>query len=134
MTELIFKVDKDISTVKQYLIDVEKFASVHPIIYKMIDLGGNQYKVFEKIKIGIISYSFTYKATIRHDDNSVNMEASVFGMAKLLMRFTFQKEANATIIKELLTVQSLLPIKNFMVKLIDIQHREMFKNIDNEEK
>jgi carbon monoxide dehydrogenase subunit G len=130
MIELTFKVSKDISTITQHLTDVEKFVSVHPLIYKMTDLGENTYKVFEKIKMGIIPYRFTYRATITHDHNSVKMNASVMGLTKLSMHFTFQREGNVTIINERLTVQSVLPIKNFMVKLISKQHQEMFKNID----
>ena len=70
MTEFIFKVKKDIIIIKQQLTIVENFVNVHPLIYKMTDLGGNKYKVFEKIKIGVIPYRFTYKATITDEKDS----------------------------------------------------------------
>lgn len=89
MTEFTFKISTDIATIKQYLIDVEKFVSVHPLIYKMTDLGQGKYKVFEKVKIGFFPYNFTYKATITHNDNSVNINASIMGLTKLSMQFTF---------------------------------------------
>lgn len=131
MTEITFKTTKDIPTTIQYLTDVEKFVTVHPLIYKMTDLGENNYKVFEKIKMGILFYRFSYKANITHDNNSVKINASVMGLTKLTMLFNFLNEGNKTIIKEELTIQSILPIKKFMTNLISKQHQEMFKKINN---
>ncbi len=131
MKEFTFIIGKDIQTVKQYLIDAEKFVSVHPLIYKMEDLGQNKFRVFEKVKVGFIPYHFTYTATITNNNDSIQMYASIMGVTKLSMYFTFQRVGDETIIKEKLTVRSLLPIKNFMLKLIGEQHQELFKNIGN---
>ncbi len=58
MTEFIFKVKKDIITIKQQLTNNENFVNVHPLIYKMTDVGGNKYEVFEKIKDRCYTISF----------------------------------------------------------------------------
>jgi len=79
MTKFIFKVKKDIIIIKQQFTIVENFVNVHPLIYKMTDLVGNKYKVFEKIKIGVIRCRFTYKAIITDEKDSVNIVATVMG-------------------------------------------------------
>ena len=130
MTELIIKVKKDIFTIRQQLTDVEKFVIVHPLIYKMTDLGGNKYKVYEKIKIGIIPLRFTYKAFITHDKDYVKIVATVMGMTSISMFFTFQEEDKVTVIHEKLIIKYPLPIKNYMNRLIEKQHKTMFNNIE----
>jgi carbon monoxide dehydrogenase subunit G len=131
MTEITFKSNKDIPSIIQYLTNKDKFVSVHPLIYKMIDLGENNFRVFEKIKVGIIYYRFTYKAHITYNNHSVRIHASVMGLTQLTMEFNFHKVRNETIISEQVTIQSVLPIKNYMTKLIISQHQQMFKNINN---
>ena len=130
MTEFIFKVKKDIITIKKQLTNVENFVNIHPLIYKMTDLGGNKYKVFEKINIGVIPYRFTYKAIITEEKDSVNIVATVMGMTTISMFFTFQEEDKVTVIHERLIIKSPLPITNYMNRLIEKQHRIMFNNIE----
>ena len=130
MTEFIFKVKKDIITIKKQLTNVENFVNIHPLIYKMTDLGRNKYKVFEKIKIGVIPYRFTYKAIITEEKDSVNIVATVMGLTTISMFFTFQEEDKVTVIHERLIIKSPLPIKNYMNRLIEKQHKTMFNNIE----
>ncbi len=130
MTEFIFKVKKDIITIKQQLTNNENFVNVHPLIYKMTDVGGNKYEVFEKIKIGVIPYRFTYKATITGEKDSVNVVATVMGMTTISMFFTFQEEDKVTVIHERLIIKSPLPIKNYTNRLIEKRHKTMFNNIE----
>ncbi len=130
MTKFTFKIFTDIAIIKQHLTDVDKFVSVHPLIYKMTDLGHGKYKVHEKIKIGFIHYRFTYKATISQRDNIVNIDASIMGLTKLSMQFMLQKEDEGTLVHETLSIKSVLPIKDFMKKLIQEQHQVLFKNIE----
>ena len=114
MTEFIFKVKEDIITIKQRLTNVEKFVNVHPLIYKMTDSGGNKYKVFEKIKTGVIPDRFTYKASITDEKDAVNIVATVTGMTTISMFFTFQEEDKIAVIYERLIIKSPLPIKNYL--------------------
>jgi len=125
MTEFTFKVRKDVITIKQYLTNIEKFVNVHPLIYKMTALGENKHKVFEKVMIGVMLYNFTYKAFITHDKDSVKIVATIMGITTISMLFTFKEEDNITTTNERLTVNSPLPIKNYMYKLIEKQHRIM---------
>lgn len=57
---LEFKVNKSANAVFEYLSDMQKFVSVHPIIYKIDPLGEEKYLVFEKLKLLFIPWDFTY--------------------------------------------------------------------------
>jgi carbon monoxide dehydrogenase subunit G len=131
MTKLTFKIDKDVPTTIKYLTETDKFVSVHPLIYKMKDLNNNNYKVYERVKIGFFTYNFSYFAKITQIENSLQIFASVMGLTKLTMLFNFHIEGNKTIIIEELTIQSILPIKKFMTNLVAKQHKEMFENIND---
>lgn len=130
MTEFIFRVKKDIITIKQQLTNVKNFVNVHPLIYKMTDLGGYKYKVFEEIKIGVIPCRFTYNAIITDEKDSVKIVATVMGMTTISMFFTFQEEDKVTVIHERLIIKSPLPIKNYLNRFIEKQHEIMFNNIE----
>lgn len=129
MTQLTFKIQKDTQIVLSYLTDIQKFVSVHPLIYKMTELDKNKYKVYESIKLGILTYRFTYQAVLTHEGSLVLIKASVMGLTKLTMNFHLREEGNETVVVEELTIKSVLPIKNFMTNLISKQHEEMFRNI-----
>lgn len=131
MMELIFKIPKDKNSIKHYLTNEEKFVSVHPLIFRMQNLGKGRFKVFEKVDIGFIPYRFTYYALITQDGDKVNIEATVMGITKIYMDFTFSEEDNMTLIKEIITIKSPFPIKNFMYKLLKEQHQILFNNIEN---
>jgi len=95
----------------------------------MTNLGGNKYKVFEKIKIGVIPYRFIYMAIITDEKDSVNVVATVMGMTTISMFFTFQEEDKITVIHQRIIIKSPLPIRNYMNRLIEKQHQTMFNNI-----
>ena len=58
------KIKQRASVVFDHLTDMKKFVSIHPIIFKMDDLDGGNYKVYETLKLLRIPYTFTYKATV----------------------------------------------------------------------
>jgi hypothetical protein len=50
-----------------YLADTNKFTSVHPVITKLEPKGGDNYLVYETLKVGFIPFSFTYPVVIKSD-------------------------------------------------------------------
>ena len=52
---LYYKIKKPTDFVFDHLTNIQKFVSIHPIIYKMDDLGNGNYKVYEKL--GFVSSS-----------------------------------------------------------------------------
>lgn len=131
--EFDFVVKRDIQTVFEYLTQPEKFVSVHPLIYKMTDLGGGNYKVFEKIRFGPLPYKFTYKANISTGQNDeITMKAVVAGMTKITMHFNLTASDDGTEITETVSIRSPLPIKRYMHNLLKEQHTKLFKNIEKD--
>ncbi len=129
---LTFNIPSSASDILPFLTDSTKFVSVHPLIYKMIDLGQNQYKVYERVNIGFIPYTFTYMAIITGDSskNKVHISANIAKLTKITMEFTLTPAVNSTKIEEKVLIQSFLPIKKMMYKLIARQHAILFQNIE----
>ncbi|MBX3244032.1 MAG: hypothetical protein KF685_06205 [Acidobacteria bacterium] len=121
----------DKRSVFDHLTQPDKFVSVHPLIYKMTDLGGGNYKVYERVKFGPIPYKFTYKANIAtRDIDEVIIKASVAGLTKIEMHFFLDSFENSTTINEHISVSTPLPVKRYMYRLLEEQHRLLFQNIE----
>lgn len=131
MAEYTFIVKKDIRTVIEYLTDTEKFVSVHPLIYKMVAVGDDTYRVFETLKVGGIPFRFRYRARITYQPGAVLIRATVMGLTKLSMHFTFFEDEGHTVVTERFEIQSLLPLSRFMNRLIEAQHQRMFEAIES---
>ena len=76
---LTHKVSKPPAAVFDYLANMEKFASVHPVINKVKELGGNNYLVFETLSLWLFNCSFTYPAIISSNEKlgEITMTATV---------------------------------------------------------
>ena len=130
--KLEFTINKPLPYVFEYLTDMKKFVSVHPIIYTMDELGENNYLVYEKLNLLYIPCTFRYKARVQghaHGD-SVNFTAVVMGMVNIEMNFYLKAHTGTTIVTEEVNFRSLLPVKPIMKKIFREQHRELFNNIE----
>lgn len=130
MTLITYKANSSAATLTTYLTETDKFVTVHPLIYRMEHLGGNNYKVYEKVTFGFIPINFTYKATISQSNGRVLIDATVMRLTKLSMNFSFDEQRDHTIVNEELEIKSPLPIHRFMVNLIKEQHQLMFEAIE----
>ena len=130
--DLIFKINKPIDTVFDYLTDMQKFVSVHPVISKIDSLSGNNYLVYETLKLGFIPFSFTYPVTIDQsfNDKKVLIRATVMKLTKIEMSYTLTTDNNSTIINETITFKSPLPIKSIMQNIFRKQHTLLFEKIE----
>lgn len=111
---------------------MQLFVTVHPIIYRISSLGDNQYKVFEKIMLGPIPVSFTYKAAVASDNlqNTVTIVATVMQMTKIDMQFHIEQEDEYCTVTETITFKSPLPVHGVMKSVFKKQHNKLFENID----
>lgn len=112
-----------------YLTDMQKYVSIHPVIYKIDNLTDNNYKIYEKLSF----ISFTYPATVNGDrrTKTVVMEAVVMKLTKIEMVITLKTEDEHTIIQESISFKSPLPIKGIMETIFEKQHKQLFLNIEN---
>lgn len=126
------KIKQSANVVFDHLTDMKKFVNIHPIIFKMDDLGGGNYKVYEKLKFLGIPTTFTYKATVvgEPQTNTVNIKAVVMKLTHIEMNFTIKTEGEHSHIHETVTFKSPLPIKGILQNIFKTQHKQLFLNIE----
>lgn len=129
---LSFRIKKNIGFTFDYLTDIQKFVSVHPVISKINNTGQESYLVHETLKFGFIPFSFTYPVTIEKSisDKKVVIRATVFKLTKIEMKFVLKTDNDFTIIDEEINFKSPLPIKFIMQSIFKKQHNQLFKNIE----
>jgi carbon monoxide dehydrogenase subunit G len=131
--KLSFKIKKSSDLIFNYLTDMQKFVSVHPVITRIEPTGNETYLVYETLKLGFIPISFTYPVVIVSwpKDNLVIMHATVMKLTKIEMTFILKMESNFTIIEENIKFKSPLPIKSIMKSIFNKQHGQLFQNIES---
>ena len=130
--ELSYKLKKTPDLIFDYLTDMQKFVSVHPVIFQIDRIGNNSYLVHETLKFGFIPFSFTYPVTIeKHEvDKIVIIRATVMKLTKIEMKFVLKIEKDFTVVTENIQFKSLLPVKFIMQSIFRKQHSQLFKNIE----
>lgn len=129
---LTYTLNKSPDFIFDYLTDMDKFTSIHPVITRIDSLGDSRYLVHETMKLGFIPYSFTYPVSIASDarEHKVTIRATVMKMTHILMEYTIREEAGQSIVEETITFKSILPIKGVMEKLFREQHALLFRNMN----
>jgi carbon monoxide dehydrogenase subunit G len=129
---LTFDLQQPIELVFDYLTNMQKFVSVHPVISKIEPVSGNCYLVHETLKLGPIPVSFTYTVTVESNalNKTVMIKATVMKLTKIDMHYTLTQMAGHTRIEETIDFRSYLPIKFVMQKIFRKQHTQLFENIN----
>ncbi len=129
---LSFTLHKSADLIFDCLTDMDKFASIHPVITKIDKKGENKFLVHETLKLGFIPYSFTYPVMIESNlvNKTVTIKASVMKMTHIEMNFSIRQEGDVSIVEERITFKSILPVKTFMEKIFREQHTLLFQNMD----
>lgn len=130
--QLRFSCNKAQKIILAVLSDMQRFAAVHPIIQRIDALGGDQFRVHETVRFGLIPYSFTYRVERTMDPAlpSVRMRATIQGMTTLDMEFMVVPNGSGSLITETVEIRSALPIKGYLRRLLREQHTQLFRNID----
>jgi len=128
---LSFKVNKDPEFIFDYLSDMQKFVSVHPVITKIDDRGNGDYLVHETLKLVFVPLSFTYPVTISGNskDKTILIKATVMKITKIEMSFKIVGGEGFSTVDESIQFTSPLPVKNSMQNIFRKQHALLFKNI-----
>lgn len=130
--KLTFTLNKPADFIFDYLTDMDKFASIHPVISKIDRLGDNRYLVHETLKMGFIPYSFTYPVAIESDaaNQKVIIRATVMKVTHVIMDYTIREEGEKSIVEENISIKSVLPLKKAMEKIFREQHGMLFRNME----
>lgn len=130
--KLSFKLKKTSDFIFDYLTDMQKFVSVHPVISQIDNTSNETYLVHETLKLGFIPFSFTYPITIEKNyiEKVVIIRAKVMKLTKIEMKFVLKTDNDFTIINEVIDFKSHLPVKFIMESIFKKQHIQLFKNIE----
>jgi carbon monoxide dehydrogenase subunit G len=130
--KLSFKLNKTSDFIFDYLTDMQKFVSAHPVISQIDDTGNDTYLVHETLKLGFIPFSFTYPVKIEKNksEKTVIIRATVMKLTKIEMTFVLRTYNDYTIIDEVVDFKSPLPVKFIMQGIFKKQHTQLFKNIE----
>ena len=129
---LVFRINQAQAVVYECLTDAQKFAEVHPVIYKAEKISAHQYLMYERLGIGILSCPFSYPVEILSNsaEQSVEMKAVVMKTVAIEIKFSLTTEGNYTIVNEDVTFKSWLPLSGIMGIIFKKYHRQLFENIE----
>lgn len=130
--KLTYKINKPSEVIFDFLTDMEKFVSVHPVITQIDNLGGNNYFFHETLKMGFIPFSFTYPVKIEENvaEQLIIMRATVMKFTKIQIHFVLKSVNGYSIIEETIHFNSLL-IRPILQHIFRKQHNKLFKNIED---
>jgi carbon monoxide dehydrogenase subunit G len=130
-----FRLKTSCDVVFDYLTNMQKFVSAHPVIFQIDSKGDESYLVHETLRLGYIPFSFTYPVKIEKDvlRRTVIIRAVVFKLTKIEMKFALRAENGHTVIEEEINFRSPLPVKFIMQGIFKKQHAQLFKNIEMKE-
>ncbi|MCF8254475.1 MAG: hypothetical protein K9H61_06655 [Bacteroidia bacterium] len=130
--KLLFRTKKSVNLIFEYLTDMQKFTSVHPVITRIEPKGSNNYLVYETLKLGPIPFSFTYPISIEKSDKEqiVIMKATVMKLTKIEIEFNLKTDDDFTLVEEKIQFKSPLPIQFIMERIFRKQHTQLFNNIE----
>ncbi|QHT70769.1 hypothetical protein GXP67_31035 [Rhodocytophaga rosea] len=130
--KLSFIINKPANIIFDYLTDMQKFVSVHPVITKINPIENNTYLVYETLKIGFIPISFTYPVTVESNrvEKTITIRATVMRLTNIEMNFIIKEDKAFCIVEETIHFQSPLPLQSIMESIFKKQHRLLFNNIE----
>lgn len=116
----------------EYLTDVDKFVSIHPVITKMKILEKDDYLVYETLKVGFIPISFTYKTKIEANltNKAIVFRVTVMGFTKIKMSFIISAANSFTAVEENIEFITFNPFQFILKRLFKKQHKKMFQNLE----
>lgn len=134
--ELSFRIKKPADFIFDYLTDMQKFVSVHPLITQIDLIGNDRYLIHETLKIGLVPFSFTYPVTVTNNQRTglVVIQATIMKLTKVEMTFKLNQDGDSTLVEESIIFKSPLPIKSIMENMFKKQHIQLFKNIEQASK
>ncbi len=129
---LSFQSKKNINLVFDFLTDMQKFVSVHPVILQIDKTGDDCYLVHERLKLGFIPFLFSYPVLIEINklNNTVTYRATVLKFTKIEMKFVLKVENGFTQIDEEIQFTSPFPVEFILKSIFKKQHQKLFKNIE----
>ncbi len=122
------------SELVSYLIDFEKFGTVHPLIRKVVlrrrlDSVNASYDVSEEAKLfGWLKMKPRYRVHVQNDaaQSHVTYRATIMGIMRLKIHITWLEEAGILWVIEQVEVSSILLLTRMFLDVFEPAHLETF--------
>jgi hypothetical protein len=130
--KLNFKLKSSTQKVFSILSDAKQFEKFHPVIFKIDDLGNDNYLIHETLTFLLIPITFTYPAKIlsNKEKGMVQMNAVVMKLVKVELNFLIKEFTTYTEVVEDIKINSWLPAHPVLMMIFKKQHGKLFLNID----
>lgn len=115
-----------------FLSDFNAFGKIHPVIYRVEKTGPHSYKAYEKLKWGMVTFSFSYPVWLipNFDTQVVEMHARVFWVNKIALHFAIVQNQGQTIVQEEVNFKLILPLHKLAQRIFKAQHLIVFENLN----
>ena len=126
-----YLIDAPVREVFPFFADLVKFGDTHPIIFRVDDLGNNEYLIHEKLNLIVYHHKFTYKATLESAElnNKVTIYSNVQKGVYLHLTFVFNEVNGQTRIDETISVKASPLVKMIFHPLLRKSHLKLVNEI-----
>jgi carbon monoxide dehydrogenase subunit G len=131
--KLNYLVPASVEEVFPYFADLKKFVDVHPVIFRIDELGSNEYLFYEKMDLFLFKYTFTYKVILESVDlnKRVVMHSKVQRGVYLHLTFSFDQEKGQTKIDEIVHIKAFPFIRAIFKPILRKSHLKLVNEISN---
>ena len=130
---VIHRIHKSSTFIFEALSKMETFATLHPVVNKIELVGREQYLFFESLKIGLLSFAFSYPVFVHSIEaqQRIIMKATIFDKILLNVNFDITGQNDFCVVREEITITTWLPIRTVMKMIVVKHHKQLFANLEN---
>ncbi|HMI06062.1 MAG TPA: hypothetical protein VK528_00845 [Flavobacterium sp.] len=117
----------------QYLTDMQKLATAHPLVTSVDELGDSNYRFHVTLTLGFIPIYFTCPVTLLESDgdkNTLRVRVTLFKYNTVEIGYRMIGTDDFSLIEESMHYTSLPPMKHLMSKYLKKVHYKFYKKID----
>jgi carbon monoxide dehydrogenase subunit G len=130
--QLEFFLDQSPDVILRCLTQREHFVKTHPLIVDLQAVGEAEFRIKERMLYSVYPLYFTYNATIvsRDQNKQVWMNALIFGLINLSMKFQIVPEVKGTRVIENIEIKGFFLFRWVLSKVLRSQHQLWMQSIE----
>lgn len=133
MKQLNHSCSQPVDLVFPFIADIQKFVSIHPVLFKADEVKPNYFLLHEKLNKHL-PFSFSYYVTMVEviPNQKVVMHSNIFKLVDLTLTFDFiyNQQTQVAKVTELIEIKAPAIIKYQFTKMISKIHVQLFSIIN----
>ena len=127
---IIYSFSQSIGTLYPYIVDFEKFGSLHPYMNRIQKMADG-YRAYETVPLGFIKRHEEYpvQVDVLAPMKTVRYRSQVKPSVSLEILFEFSTLENKTIITETITINANAIVRWMMENLMQRAHKQLFEKL-----